>query len=135
MNGYQCNRCQRSSLVRSNFKFTYAGECVCVVCWPKRNDVVINMINMINMHENRTPECRCLDCGTMIDSASAIKDDVIRPKPGDITVCVNCGHIMAFNDDITVRMLTDDEMFEIAGRLDIIMIRQAIAQANKRRSS
>jgi hypothetical protein len=32
---FQCSRCPRSSLVRSNFKFTPASECICVVCWEK----------------------------------------------------------------------------------------------------
>lgn len=30
---FQCTRCPRSSLVKSNFKFTSDGECVCVPCW------------------------------------------------------------------------------------------------------
>lgn len=35
---YQCTRCTRSSLVKSNFKFTPQRICVCVVCWDKIDD-------------------------------------------------------------------------------------------------
>lgn len=34
------------------------------------------------------------------------------PKPGDITMCLACGHLMAFNRDLTLRNLTEDEQAE-----------------------
>jgi hypothetical protein len=37
------------------------------------------------------------------------------PRPGDITLCLYCGHIMAFADDLTLRELNDEEAHDIAG--------------------
>lgn len=37
MPSFKCTLCPRSSLVRSNFKFTPKGICVCVVCWNGYN--------------------------------------------------------------------------------------------------
>lgn len=37
---FQCTTCSRSSLVRSNFKFTPDKLCICVVCWKDYNVVI-----------------------------------------------------------------------------------------------
>lgn len=76
-----------------------------------------------------TPESKCLDCGKKFDRASGVGSKYGRnrlvPRPGDITICIGCGHIMAFADDLTMRALTDAEMVEIAGRPDIIAAQKA----------
>ena len=47
------------------------------------------------------------------------------PKPGDITLCIYCGHIMAFADDMGFRELTGEEMHAIAGDERILKIQRA----------
>ena len=49
------------------------------------------------------------------------------PEPGDITICIHCGHLMAFADDMTVRPLTDNEMYDIAGDPRLIAFQKARA--------
>ena len=80
-----------------------------------------------------TPICHCLDCGTEMDAVTCVTSDAV-PKNGDITFCLKCGHIMAFNDDLTVRPLTDVEMYEIAGDRKIIMISEAIHEFHNMKS-
>lgn len=58
------------------------------------------------------PENRCAKCehpiATVGDGiAGGIKE---RPAPGYITLCCNCGHVAAFNDDMTLRPATGDEV-------------------------
>jgi hypothetical protein len=47
------------------------------------------------------------------------------PGPGDITLCIYCGHIMAFADDLTLRELTNEEIYEVAGDERILKIQRA----------
>ena len=66
----------------------------------------------------------CTACGKVLDGCSSV-DGEHKPKPGDITVCISCGHLMAFADDLTMRDLTDEEMHAIAGDPRIIAIQRA----------
>jgi hypothetical protein len=64
-----------------------------------------------DQHINQSPS---LSCGKMLDGCMAVEADG-GPSPGDFTVCIYCGHIMAFADDLTLRELTGDEIHAIAG--------------------
>jgi hypothetical protein len=77
---------------------------------------------------------RCLDCGMLFDSATGGSPGVrVQPKPGDIAVCLHCGHLMAYGDRKgTVRPLTDEEMLDIAGDPEIIAIQKARANVMDR---
>lgn len=66
-----------------------------------------------------TPESKCLDCGYKFDAATSAYGDR-KPKAGDITMCINCGHLMAFREDFGVRPLTDAEIIDIAGDRRIV---------------
>lgn len=80
----------------------------------------------------RTKQCRCLNCGHEIDAAMPVHDGA-KPSPGDVTICIECGHIMAFDHDLTMRALTDAEMVEVAGARDIVMAQRALAELRKKR--
>jgi hypothetical protein len=75
---------------------------------------------------------RCLCCGTLIDAALGVRPDT-TPKPGDVTICIQCGHIMAFGTDYRVRPLTDVEMHAVAGDRNIILAQRQIAEIRKAR--
>ena len=70
-----------------------------------------------------TPECKCTACGAAIDRATHVGD--VDPDPGDVAVCLECGHVMVFADDLTARDPTDDEMVEIAGDRDVLAVQKA----------
>jgi hypothetical protein len=78
-----------------------------------------------------TPECKCLACGYQFDCATAPDDEVARPKDGDISICLKCGHLAAFNDDMTLRPLTDAEMLDVAGDKEILRMQAARSAAMK----
>jgi len=87
-------------------------------------------------NENILPEQKCLNCGVITDRASGvISDDLVTgpviPEPGSITICIECGHIMAFAGDLTFRQLTDDEMKQVAGDPRIIAAQTARLAAKR----
>jgi hypothetical protein len=49
-----------------------------------------------------------MDDATLLNS-----DEEIRPQPGDIALCINCCHVMAYADDMTLRDLTEMEIAEL----------------------
>lgn len=61
----------------------------------------------------RLPETTCLGCGKSADAVSAPMDDDATPSPGDVTICIYCGYLMAFADDLSYRGLTEEEMDEL----------------------
>jgi hypothetical protein len=73
------------------------------------------------------PPSPCTNCGKLVDSATALDGDHV-PKPGDVTICLDCRHLMVFADDMTVRNPTDDEVREMAGDPDILMHMNALAK-------
>jgi len=60
------------------------------------------------------PESTCINCGHVNDRAFALGAD-IRPCPGDVTICVECGHLMVFTDDLRFRNPNSDELKRFAG--------------------
>ena len=65
-----------------------------------------------------------------MDMATCVGSDS-RPKPGDFTVCIRCGHIMIFGDDLRLRELTRDQMHAIAGDERLLAIQRARAKIKK----
>lgn len=79
----------------------------------------------------RLPTSKCLDCGKTVTAATPPKG-AKKPKPDDFTVCLYCGHVMAFDSDMTVRALTDAEMHEVAGNPEILRIQRARSMVTKK---
>jgi hypothetical protein len=67
---------------------------------------------------------RCKACGYRTDAATSVGSDA-KPKPGDFTVCIRCGHVMAFDDKLKLRNLTSEEMNTIAGDARLLAIQFA----------
>ena len=70
------------------------------------------------------PKSKCLSCGKALDGATCVGEKA-TPKVGDITLCIYCGHLMAFGDDMMFRELNDEEMHEMAGDYRILMAQKA----------
>jgi hypothetical protein len=77
---------------------------------------------------NEVPQARCLNCNTMLDAASDLLGDA-RPNIGDLTICIKCGHLMAFTDDLMLRELTDQEIKDYAGDPRIVKLQNARGRA------
>lgn len=57
----------------------------------------------------------CTNCKRLVDDAQCINDDATIPDPGDVTICLYCGHIMVFAEDGGMRDPNSTEMHQIAG--------------------
>ena len=80
----------------------------------------------------------CPNCGAPLNASTCIEDMEInkqtRPKPGDLTVCLYCSHLMAFDDKLGLRALTDDEIVDAAGDGDILAVMEFSAAFRKHKA-
>lgn len=74
-------------------------------------------------YSDGTPKLRpqfCIECGLPFNAISGTKGDNAIPQPGNISLCLNCGHLTVFSDNGMLREPLveewDDEMREIERR-------------------
>lgn len=73
----------------------------------------------------------CPVCGKSWDAVTAVEEDQPnRPVPGDITVCIDCISVLAFDENLQLREPTAEEMYEIAGNP---LLKRAIDIAHRRK--
>jgi hypothetical protein len=72
----------------------------------------------------KVPVCKCPACAAPLGFATnVVRDDA--PVPGCFTICLECGHLMAFAEDLTLRDLTDAEQIKIAGDPVLLAMQRA----------
>ena len=53
----------------------------------------------------------CLNCGASNDAASGVVDkharNTLKPKPGDVTLCLYCGHVSSLVNSRNDRFLSN----------------------------
>jgi hypothetical protein len=82
----------------------------------------------VDLKETRMEPNPCLNCGTVLDAATSVnKENDLVPYEGAISICFNCGHIMAFGKDLKFRELNDEEIKDIAGDKTLIAAQKARA--------
>jgi hypothetical protein len=74
--------------------------------------------------DHRMPATACLNCGQTLDGSTAVGEDA-APAPGDITICIHCGHLMAFDHNLHFRELSDEEVREMAGDGRLLAVQRA----------
>jgi hypothetical protein len=80
----------------------------------KRRGMVVNTTRL-------SYSCDCLNCGVEIDAATSVGHKRL-PHEGSIAICMICSHIMAYDANIHLRELTDEEMLMIAGQKEILFL-------------
>lgn len=75
------------------------------------------------------PKSQCCECGYEPDRVSGPG----MPSPGDASLCIACGSLSIFADDLTMRAPTKDEMLQAAADSDIQRLRRIILQVNEDR--
>jgi Zn ribbon nucleic-acid-binding protein len=81
------------------------------------------------IRDTKLPMDHCLSCGHAMELASSLENQM--PSEGATTICIKCGHIMAFDAQLKFRELTDAEMLKIAGDPELIEIQKARASVMK----
>ncbi len=59
----------------------------------------------------KLPVQTCPACEHVLSAASSVYDDE-RPRPGDMSICVECRAILVFTNRMTLRRATVDEARE-----------------------
>ncbi len=76
--------------------------------------------------KNFVRDDHCPICGTAMGCATHPTDDDARPKPGDLSFCIYCGSVLAFEDDLRLRKATPSEASSVAEQ--IAEMREALAK-------
>ena len=77
------------------------------------------------MQETLTAENKCPRCGKVNDRLSDLLGDAI-PKPGDISICIQCGHVSIFTEGLQLREPNSLESVDILADQRIRVHQQAI---------
>lgn len=80
------------------------------------------------MKSQKLPTSACLYCKTKLNAATSM-GSASKVHPGAITICIACGHVMAFDGNLQLRELTGEEMIMIAGNKRILEVQRARAAA------
>lgn len=75
----------------------------------------------------RVPEQKCSKCGYQIDSATEAYGDG-KPRPGDISMCLGCGHATFFAEDLSRREPTPEEALKLSLTPEIMFAQLARAR-------
>lgn len=85
------------------------------------------------MASTRMPSSLC-ECGKELSAAADPDDRAPPPEPGNLSVCLYCGRLKTFGDDLRLRELTPAELDEVMrdpeAAAEIFRMREAIRKAN-----
>ena len=88
---------------------------------------------MTTLHEARVPPSTCPSCGYEVDAASGVFEPTAEPRPGDVSICLECGAASVFADDLTVRAPTAAESASFG--LDVAQTQLAVRAARRARGA
>lgn len=60
----------------------------------------------------RTNDTACPACGKNINAASSVTGDEEGPGPGALSICLGCATPLVFNDDMSLRLASEEEADE-----------------------
>lgn len=77
----------------------------------------------------KTAPDKCTNCHKETNAVTCVGEEgVVAPRPGDITMCIYCGHLMGFNKDGKMQNLNSKEMLDIAGDRRILAVSDALGK-------
>lgn len=80
------------------------------------------------------PECACPTCGHAFNDATGFGSTAEheQPEPGDISICIACASFLRFNDDLSLRMMTEPEVGELSDhtRSELMRMRRVLFNLN-----
>lgn len=87
---------------------------------------------MSDLITSTMPPAMCPTCAKKLNRASS-DSTTDGPNPGDVTVCLHCGAILAFKDDMSLRVFTDEERetLDDATRMNLTRYQWAVQQVRK----
>jgi hypothetical protein len=82
------------------------------------------------------PEQHCPICGGLLKRATALENPIAVPKPGDVTVCIDCGGWLVFGEGLALERMPARVAAELDPRerrsllATTLGVRQVKARAN-----
>lgn len=64
------------------------------------------------MTQSSTPKSECPKCHYEMSRAACLEGDY-EPSAGDLSVCLNCGTMLEYNDILVLKLLTDEVWFTL----------------------
>lgn len=81
---------------------------------------------MTKFTDTKMPKSVCCECGAKLDGAAGEGD--ITPDPGDMSVCIYCGSLNVFSDNLTLRKPTVEEYVESTKNRKLQEYRKAVIE-------
>ena len=87
----------------------------------------------MRVKNERLAATTCPECGAMLDDATNMEDDSLKPEPGDISCCIECAVVLEYQDDMQMRKLSADEFLALPDdvRLEIAKYARAIHKVHE----
>jgi hypothetical protein len=76
----------------------------------------------------RTPTTTCPYCGALLSAASnsPLEPDPRDPKPGDVTLCIECVRPLILTEGLGIRKPTDEEARDVMLDPDVRRLRNLL---------
>lgn len=74
----------------------------------------------------------CLNCNEELGGSTESRLRNIIPRPGSLSVCLYCGHLAIYADDMNLRELTGNEIVEVAGNEEVLRAQNITRQFRER---
>ena len=79
------------------------------------------------MKHYETPDGNCFTCGHKFDVSSGGER---KPKPGDFSICINCGELGVYDDSLRIVPPTEEDLLQ-APLVEIAQIQKALREARE----
>lgn len=75
----------------------------------------------------------CPFCKKKLDAATDFDADCLTPKPGDLSVCIYCGNILKFCEDLSLQVAFKEDLQGLDKKAlhSLMVICKAVEERNK----
>ncbi len=74
---------------------------------------------------------KCPYCGTNLNAAAGVGECDRPPQPGDITICIKCGEVYEFGENLEGVVPSQEKQIEYMSIPEVNKIRMALALVKK----
>jgi hypothetical protein len=68
------------------------------------------------------PGRKCPTCDKRIDADTCLNDEGAAPQPGNASICAECGELLVFKEDLSLRQMSLEEELELPDDIRSMLI-------------
>ena len=91
------------------------------------------------MSAHRLADLACPHCGDVLADVTALESELVpptlRPEPGAVAMCLACGGFTIFADDLTLRVLSDEQFDDLPLPAKILLMEARAAYRRRVREA